>query len=61
MSRPRTHQRRILKLLTKLREEISLLYEEHHVEFPNKDIHDIELDVHDLTMDIERAELLKHS
>jgi hypothetical protein len=59
MSRPRVHKNRILRLVTKLREEVSILYEEHHVEFPNKDINGLELDMNDLCREIERMELSK--
>jgi hypothetical protein len=58
--RPRVHQKRILSLLAKLRAEVSLLHEEHHIPFPNEDMHEIEIKIHDLTMDIERAEFIKH-
>jgi len=58
MSRPHIHKRRILKLTSKLREEVSLLFEEHHVEFPNKDMHEVELVMNDFCMEIERVALV---
>lgn len=57
--KPSNHKKRILKLLMKLRAEICMVYEEHHVKFPEKDIHEIELDIHKITQEIERTNFIE--
>lgn len=59
MSRPNIHKKRITKLLERLRYELSLVYEEHHVQFPNKDMHEIELDINKVIQEVERVEFTK--
>ena len=56
---PNTHKKRIAKLLERLRYELSLVYEEHHVEFPNKDMHEMELDINKVIQEVERVEFVK--
>ena len=55
---PQRHVNRLLKLMTMLREEVSKLVEEKHIEYPYKNLHEVELDIHDLTKEIERTELV---
>jgi hypothetical protein len=59
MSRPNIHKKKITNLLERLRYEMSLVYEEHHVEFPNKDMHEIEIDINEVVQEIERVEFVK--
>jgi len=58
MSRAKVHKKRLLRLITQLREEVCKLYEEHHVVFPNKSMHELELDIYELMKEIERTELV---
>ena len=56
---PNRHNRRLLKLMTVLREEVCVLVEHKHIKCPYKNLHEVELDIHDLTKEIERTELVK--
>jgi len=56
---PRRHKNRLLKLTTKLREEVCKLMENGHIHFPYKDLKEVELDIHHLAQDIEKIELSK--
>jgi len=56
---PKRHKNRLLKLMTKLREEVCVLVEHKHIKYPYKNLHEVELDIHDLTKEIERTELVK--
>jgi len=56
---PKRHKNRLLRLMTKLRNEVSRLQEEKHITYPFKALHEVELDMHDLTVEIERTELVK--
>jgi len=59
MSRPHVHKNRLLKYMTKVREEISIIEEHKHIEFPYKSLNEVEIDIHKLTQEIERRELAK--
>lgn len=61
MSKPAIHKNRIIKLIERLRYELSLVYEEHHVEFPNKDMHEIEIDINVVLQEVERVNFISKS
>jgi len=56
---PNRHKKKLLRLMTKLRYEVSRLQEEKHIKYPYKNLHEVEIDIHDLTQEIERMELIK--
>jgi hypothetical protein len=58
MSRPHVHKRRLKNLLERLRYELSIVYQEHHIKYPNKDMHEVELNINDVLREIERVEFV---
>ena len=56
---PKHHKNRLLKLMTVLRAEFGVLVEHKHINYPYKNLHEVELDIHDLAQEIERKELIK--
>ena len=59
MSRPKVHKARLLKLMTQLRDEVSVIVEHKHIKYPYTSLNEVELNIHDLTKEIERVELAK--
>ena len=57
--KPGRHKNRILSLMTQLRAEVSVLVEHKHIEYPYKNLNEVELDMHDLVQEIERTALAK--
>lgn len=58
--KPKEHTKRLLKIMTALREEVCVLVEHKHVQSCGyKSLHDVELDIETLTQEIEKMELLK--
>ena len=56
---PKNHKKRLLKLIVKLREEVCKLLEDKHIDYPYKNLNEVELDIHHLTQEIEKMELSK--
>lgn len=59
MSKPEKHKTRLLKLITKLREDVCSLLNDGHLEYPYKSLPEIERDIDCLVQEIERTELSK--
>ena len=56
---PNRHKKKLLRLMTKIRNEVSRMTEEQHIKYPYKNLQEVEIDIHDLTQEIERMELMK--
>jgi len=54
---PKRHKRRLLRLITKIKNEVCRLEEHGHIKYPYKDLHEVDLDISDLIHEIERTEL----
>ena len=59
MSRPKVHKARLLKLMTLLRDVVSVIVEHKLIKYPYTSLNEVELNIHDLTKEIERVELAK--
>lgn len=59
MSKPHAHKNRLLKYITKLREEVCRMNEDEHIQYPYKNLDVVEVDILKLTQEIERTELAK--
>ena len=56
---PKRHKTRLLKLLTKLKNEVCSLLEDKHLQYPYKSLPEVEHDIDNLCQEIERTELAK--
>ena len=56
---PYRHKQKLLKLMTRLRDEVCNLLEDKHLLYPYKSLPEIEHDIDNLVEEIERTGLVK--
>ena len=57
--KPAKHKAKLMKLLTKLKNEACSLIKDEHLQYPYKSLPEVERDIDSLCQEIERTELAK--